>query len=409
MSRIVGRILRVDRQNQQSVIWVANEEGLFGPLLVDISRKVPVPGEVIDLRVSRRGSRRDVVKEWVSLWRPPLSSRWAPGGKGWERLLTDPSGWHFLRARGTVLQALRRFFLRRRFAEVETPILSEYETFDPYIKNARVEMNVRGRAWRGFLQTSPEYEMKMLLVAGAKRIFQFFRAVRSGERSRQHNPEFCLLEWYRVGADYRAIMRDLEGLVRISALAVNGALRIVYRGKTIRLDQNFRITPFFDALHKATGVREKMARTMDGLRRAVGDEVPPFPGERWSDYVMRVFALKVQPKLGQTRPEFVVDYPAELGTMARPRFDRPDLYERVELFIAGTELANGYSELTDKKEQRRRCMAEAKQSGKKLPARFLRALELGLPDCAGCALGVDRLVMILTGAQDIASVWPFAI
>jgi lysyl-tRNA synthetase class 2 len=390
------------------LLWLGNDEGVVGPIRLPIHSTPPVVGTLVELLVRPRGNER-LTAEWVretgaatTTWKEQR-----PPEEGWARLANDPDRWRFLRAKSAVLQALRAYFVRRRFLEVETPILSEYEAFDPHIGNARVSLPLGGAEWRGYLQTSPEYEMKMLIAGGAQRIFQFFRAVRAGENTARHHPEFCLLEWYRVGADYRGIMKDLQGLVRAAARATGHGDAVGYRGMKMQLDGRFRVTSFFEALEHATGVAGKEARTIPGLARAVGKEVPPFASETWADYVTRVFALKVQPKLGAERPEFIVEYPAELGTMARALQGRPDLYERAELFIAGVELANGYSELTDAAEQRRRFEEISRESGKRIPERFLDALELGVGECAGSALGVDRLVMILTGAESISDVIPF--
>lgn len=329
--------------------------------------------------------------------------------EGWERLAEEPERWRYLEAKSAILRAVRNYFFRKGFLEVETPILSEYEGFDPHLKNARVEMPLGGKVWRGFLQTSPEYEMKMLIAGGGRRMFQVFRAVRADERTRWHHPEFSLLEWYRVDGNYRALMKDMEGLVRAAARSVGLNETVEYQGQKISLKGPFRVTPFFEGLCKATGADEKTVRSVEGLAEVVGKRIPPFAGEKWTDYVLRVFALEVQPRLGIPRPEFIVDYPAELGTMARGRADRPDLYERVELFIAGIELANGYTELADEAEQRRRFEEIARETGKRIPEKFLKALKRGIGECAGCALGIDRLVMVLTNARDISEVLPFAI
>jgi lysyl-tRNA synthetase class 2 len=405
---VIGRVLDAEWMGSEGAIYLGNDAGCIGPVYLGAAWSVPPVGAMIELWVAARGEGRLQGERVKVLWEPEANWRGIGSGEGWERLAVDPERWKFLRVRSAVLQALRTYFLRRGFLEVETPILSEYEAFDPHLVNARVMMRLGRSEWQGYLQTSPEYEMKMLMAGGARRIFQFFRAVRADERTNEHNPEFTLLEWYRAGADYRALMKDLEGLVKAAGQASGAMDYLVFRGKRIEMRGRFRVTSFFDALERAIGVGEREAQTVEGLAKAVGREVPPFAGEDWADYVTRVFALKVQPNLGWQGPELIVDYPAALGTMARAKRGRPDLYERVELFIGGVELANGYSELSDAAEQRRRFEEESRKTGKRIPENFLRALEQGIGECAGCALGVDRLVMVLTDAKSISEVMPFA-
>ena len=287
-----------------------------------------------------------------------------------------------LRARMT--RAIRRFFQERDFLEVETPLRIPAPAPESHIDA------VASGEW--FLHTSPELCMKRLLAAGFPRIFQLCKCFRAGERGDRHLPEFTILEWYRGGTDYLTLMDDCEALVREAAADLGSGSTLLWQGRAIRLDGPWeRIT-----------VREAFARyttttAAEALRTDRFDEI---------------LTAEVEPRLGAGRPVFLYEYPAELGALARVKEGDPGIAERFELYIAGMEMANAFSELTDPLEQRRRFAAadrDRRRSGKlpyPMPEPFLSALPQ-MPPSAGIALGVDRLAMLFADKRRIDEVVAF--
>ena len=285
-----------------------------------------------------------------------------------------------LEARARIVQTIRAFFIAEGFLEVETPQRIPVNAPELHIDA------VRSGAWS--LHTSPELCMKRLLAAGYPRIFQICRVWREAERGERHLPEFTLLEWYRTDADYLTLMDDCEALLRF--LVPAGVLQV--QGGEIALAGPWERITLADAF-------AAYASLPLGEALAAG---------RFDE----ILTSEVEPRLGQERPTFLYDYPAELAALARRKADAPEIAERFELYIAGIEVANAFSELTDPEEQRQRFLAEeaARQvQGKTplpLPEKFLAEL-VNLPTSAGIALGVDRLVMLVTGARTIDAVVAF--
>jgi lysyl-tRNA synthetase class 2 len=285
-----------------------------------------------------------------------------------------------LEERARIIQTIRAFFVERGYLEVETPHRIPCNAPEFHIDA------VTSGEW--FLHTSPELCMKRLLAAGYPRLFQICRVWRGGERGGRHLPEFTMLEWYRAGVDYEALMEECEELLR--TLAPQGSLS--WRGEVIRL------TPPWERLT----VAEAFAR-----HASVSPE-KAFAADRFD----QVLALEVEPHLGRERPTFLCEYPSELAALARRKPGNPAVAERFELYIAGVELANAFSELTDPVEQRERFVrdeAARRAAGKTpypSPEKFLTELAT-LPQAAGIALGLDRLVMLLSGAASIDDVVAF--
>lgn len=286
-----------------------------------------------------------------------------------DRLLTVLHQRHELR------QALRGHLLDHGFLEVETPVRVPAPALEDYVD----AIPAHG-AW---LRTSPELHMKRLLAAGADRIFQLGPCFRLGEHGRRHRSEFTMLEFYQARVDYRELLRFTEGLVRHAATALN---------RPLAAPGPWEILTVHDAFARHAGTTPELALAQDRFER--------------------VLVEAVEPHLGATVPTFLIDYPAALGALARLKPGQPHLAERWELYVRGIELANAFSELTDPDEQRRRFMATAelrRRDGREvypLDEAFLATLAR-MPPAAGCALGVDRLLMVLTGATDIAAVLPF--
>lgn len=320
----------------------------------------------------------------------PNRPDWAP--------LTGPGA---LQRRAELLRRLRAFFDQRGVLEVETPLLGRFTNPDP----ALASLPVLGDGWgegRGpshFLQTSPEFAMKRLLAAGSGAIYQVCKAFRGGERGRRHNPEFSLLEWYRPGFDYHQLMDEVAALVRTLADDAHLAEeRLTYGALFGRIG----VDP-----HHAEPAELRAVAQAQGIGGAGGLDLPR---DGWLDLLL---THCLEPALGRGRLSFVYDYPEGQAALARLREGPPPVAERFELYWEGMELANGFQELTDAAEQRQRFSREQAQrqaEGADAPAlddRFLAALASGLPECAGVALGLDRLLMVLAGATHIDQVLPF--
>ncbi len=307
-----------------------------------------------------------------------------------------------LRQRANILAAIRGFFAEREVLEVDTPCLASAGATDPNVPSFYVACGgpgapPEGRLW---LQSSPEHAMKRLLAAGAGPIYQITHAFRAGERGRLHNPEFALLEWYRPGWEQHALMDEVADLCRY-LLGDCAVERLTYR-------QVFRAHIGMDPLEAPRQALEASAGGL-GFGRAA---LRTLDRDGLLDLLL---SHRVVPALGSGRLTFVYDFPASQAALARLRPDDPRVAERFELFNNGVELANGYHELTDASEQRRRFERERATRahlGLPLPdadARLLAAMEAGLPPCAGVALGLDRLVMRVCGVRHIDEVIAFPI
>ncbi len=322
------------------------------------------------------------------------------------------------RARARLQGALRAHLSSRGFDEVETPCLVPAPGMEPHIQACEAPFGPEGGGaprplW---LHSSPEYAMKRLLAEGFERIFQLARVFRNGEVSATHNPEFTMLEMYRAGTDHRGIMADLEAAVEAGARALHptGGTRCGAPGRVVDWAAPFDRLRVADAF-AAVGVDlEGCGEDGDRLRRAArarGIDAGP-DGEGFDDAFFRIFLHAIEPGLGRERPVYLTDWPASMAALARVREDDPRWADRFELYAAGLELANGFSELNDAAEQRRRLVAERDlrvrlgRPAYPLDERFLEAVGR-MPDAGGVALGVDRLLLLLTGAGAIEDVLLF--
>ncbi len=323
-----------------------------------------------------------------------------------------------LMARGRILAAVRDFFAGRGYVEVETPALQASPGLEPHLKAfATVLHDPRdGGARPHYLHTSPEFAMKKLVAGGMQRIWQLAHVFRDGERSATHHPEFAMLEWYRAGATYRDLMDECEALLRaVQEAAGRAALR--WRGHSADPRLPWQRLTVAEAFARHAGI-DLLATADDPARPAAAPlaaeaariGIPPHPGDDWETLVFRIFLERIEPCLGIGAPTILYDYPLAMAALSRPKPDDRRLAERFELYVCGLELANAFGELTDAAEQRRRFAADQakKQAlyGETYPIDedFLAALDHGLPDCAGIALGFDRLVMLAVGAAHIEDV-----
>jgi lysyl-tRNA synthetase class 2 len=289
-----------------------------------------------------------------------------------------------LHLRAAIIQAARIFFIKRQYLEVDTPIRIPAPAPEAHIDAVASE--------DCFLQTSPELCMKQLVAAGYSRIFQICKCFRNKERGRQHLPELTMLEWYKAGGNYADLMDDCQELIGYIAEQTTGNNSLSYQGQTIHLDPPW--------------TRMSVDET---FRRYANMEVKEALAKDWFEEVM---VNEIEPNLGATRPLFLFDYPASLGALARLKPENRLVAERFELYIAGIELCNGFSELTDPVEQRMRFESEQKirKSLHKpvypMPQNFLTSLS-DMPDACGNALGLDRLVMLFADSAEIDDVVAF--
>lgn len=305
-----------------------------------------------------------------------------------------------LRLRADLLQRTRQFFAERGLLEVETPALSMAAATDLHIDSLVAQS--AGGELRGWLHTSPEFPMKRLLAAGAGDIWQIARVFRSGEAGRRHNPEFTLIEWYRVGWDADRLMDEVGELLR--ALAAG----LLEPGEERRLS-------YREAFRRHAGLDPFTAAGPDiaAALAARGVAVPAGLAADRDACLDLALAALVEPGLDPSRPTFIYDFPASHAALARIRPGDPPVAERFELFFGGMEIANGFHELLDPVEQAARFSADLGARRARdlaeppMDRRLLDALAHGLPDCAGVALGFDRLVMALAGASHIDEVLAF--
>jgi lysyl-tRNA synthetase class 2 len=298
-----------------------------------------------------------------------------------------------LRRRAQILAQLRAYFAAGQVLEVETPQLCPATVSDPHLHSMAV-------AGHGYLQTSPEYAMKRLLAAGSGSIYQIARVFRADETGRRHNPEFTMLEWYRVGFTLDQLIDDVAAIARL-ALGELASVRYRYRELFRRYLDLDPLTCHLSEL--AAAARRHIDIAFDDADR-----------DTWLELLM---SQVIEPRLGSAELSFVIDYPPSQAALARLRVDADGqpVAARFELYYRGVELANGYHELLDASEQSARFAADLRErEALGLPAipldtKLLAALEHGLPDCSGVALGFDRLVMLAVGANALPEVMAFPV
>ncbi|XSG85559.1 MAG: EF-P lysine aminoacylase EpmA [Methylohalobius sp. ZOD2] len=302
--------------------------------------------------------------------------------------------WRVLQRRAAMLDEIRAFFRRAGVLEVETPQLWFTTALDPHLSSIATDTGGL------YLQTSPEFAMKRLLAAGSGSIYQICKAFRRGEAGRWHNPEFTLLEWYRVGFDLPRLMEEVAGLLdELLGDAIGGRQ---YHAYAALFEAHIGVSweaPLvrFERRAEALGLPE--AAALCGEDRTL-----------WLDFL---FSHVIQPRLPRRTLVFVHDYPAPLAALARLKPEDPRVAERFEVFVDGIELANGYRELTDPVEQRSRFevdLSHRRRAGLSLPPLdddLLAALESGLPDCSGVAMGIDRVLMLALGLTALNEVLTF--
>lgn len=336
----------------------------------------------------------------------PPSPWWEPG----RHLDRRP----FLQARGAITRATRDWFEEQGFTEVETGILQVSPGNETHLHAPRTELtDAGGGRLARYLRTSPEFACKKLLAAGEEKIFELAKVFRDRERGDLHLPEFTMLEWYRANASYEAVIADCIVVIAHAAQAA-GTKQFAFRGKTTdpfaepemltvaAAFEKFASVDLLATIAHGHGVRAALAAAVAGKVRIADDDT-------WSDIFSKVLVEYIEPHLGQGQLTVLFDYPAPEAALARIRQHDPRVAERFEVYACGVELANGFGELTDANEQRRR-FAESmdekqRRYGERYPLdeEFLEAVA-NMPDASGIALGFDRLVMLAAGATRIDQV-----
>ncbi|OIO12890.1 EF-P lysine aminoacylase GenX [Candidatus Gottesmanbacteria bacterium CG11_big_fil_rev_8_21_14_0_20_37_11] len=356
--------------------------------------------------------------------------------KAWQRLIGNKKLWDKFFLREKIIQAIRFFFIKNKFHEVETPLLvpwvipeSYLDVFETHLKD-RNKRNIR----KMYLTTSPEAYIKKLLVAGIGNCFEITKSFRNSETgSNLHNPEFTILEWYRIDADYFKILRDCENLI----LHLNHIVRknrglspsnyIQYQGKFIDLKPPWKKISVSEAMSKyakisfADTIYKNKSKTADIFNNQKILKIAEKKGynvketDTWEALFNQIFLNEIEPCLATLEePVVVYDYPLPVSALARRKPENPYLSERFELYIGGLELGDCYGELTDYNEQKRRFREEAekikleKSIKINIDINFIEALKIGLPRCSGIAVGIDRLVMLFLDTNNISDTLIFS-
>jgi lysyl-tRNA synthetase class 2 len=306
-----------------------------------------------------------------------------------------------LKTKARLLSKLRDFFAEKDILEVQTPVLSHAGNTEPSIETFVTQQN-KNSTQPSFLNTSPEFAMKRLLAAGCGSIYQIAPVFRQEEQGKKHNPEFTLLEWYRIDFDHHALMGEVNALLRF---VTDGFLKL----------ERSQFYSYQDAMLKFADV-DPFNASNEALEAATvkgGVDVVGMDDASRDDWLDLLMSHVVEKNLPLNCPVFIYDYPASQAALAKIRKGSPDVAERFELYVNGMELANGFHELSDANEQAERFKKEQAQRKElnlqSIPADYhlIAALEHGLPECAGVAIGLDRLLMVLTGAEHINEVLTF--
>jgi lysyl-tRNA synthetase, class II len=424
--RVAGRLLArrghgkasfLDLRDGSGQIQVHAREDLIGDsyddlIHLDLGDFVGVEGTVF---ATKRGELSIRAESWTllakSLRPPPEKFHGLEDTETRYRqreldLIANEETRELFQARGRVIAGVRRWFDAHSFVEVETPVLQPLyggALARPFITHH----NALDRDL--YLRIATELYLKRLVVGGIDRVYELGKDFRNEGISHKHNPEFTMLEWYEAYADYQDIARELEELVSTVAQEVLGTTTIERDGKTIDLTPPWRRITLQDAIKEWTGIDVLEHPSREQLAEAMGSK--PDPEEGWGKLVDGLLSKQVEPSLVQ--PTFVVDYPVELSPFAKGHRSADGLVERWEAFVGGIEIANSFTELNDPDEQRRRFEQQRQESERgdeetqPYDEAFIEALEHGMPPTGGAGLGIDRLVMLMTGARSLREVLLF--
>jgi elongation factor P--(R)-beta-lysine ligase len=328
-----------------------------------------------------------------------------------ERYKTDEKYRRNIGIRQKVMESIRDFFASEGFTEAEPPMLVRSPGMEPNLSPFKTRIfDEKGRASDGFLITSPEYSCKKMLAAGLRKVYSLGKSFRNGEEfGGTHNPEFTMLEWYRAGEDYTKAMGEIQQLVDHCRVAVGAPAIVDFRGKKINLAKPWRRVSMKE-LFSEVGIDLDSCLTRETMAEAAkrkGYDI--FPGDTFDDCFFKIFLTEIEPKVTSGDPVIIYDYPIQMTALSKPKEDDPRYAERFEAYAGGIELCNAFSELTDSSVARARLDEEHQERlrlGKDdypLDEDFIASLA-DMPPATGNALGVDRLVMLLTGAESIDDV-----
>lgn len=332
------------------------------------------------------------------------------------KMIIDLRKKDILDLRMEIIKKIRMFFWNEGFVEADTPELVMSPGMEPYLDVFKTRFfadpNKKEAGHDMYLITSPEYAMKKLLVGGYEKIFQIAKSFRNKETSSSlHNPEFAMLEWYRAYASYLEIMDDTERLIKFLAQEILGQERLNFNGRKIDLSGSWTRMKVKDAFLKIAGVPYEDFEDTAKLKRYA--QIKGYNVDRsatYEDAFFIIFMNEIEPKLGLDKPVILYEYPASMAALSKKCEGDPKYAERFEVYIAGMELCNAFTELNDPEEQLLRLESERKERQKmgkddyEVDQRFIRALNFGMPPSGGNALGVDRLVMLLTDTANIQDV-----
>ncbi|MBG0755663.1 elongation factor P--(R)-beta-lysine ligase [Vibrio cidicii] len=305
-----------------------------------------------------------------------------------------------LRQRAALIARIRQFFAQRNVLEVDTPAMSHATVTDVHLHTFQTQFVGPGYAQGSqlFLMTSPEFHMKRLLAAGSGCIYQLGKAFRNEENGRYHNPEFTMLEWYRVGFDHHQLMDEMDDLLQL-VLQCGAAERMTYQQAFLTV---LGVCPLEGTMAELKNVAARLG--LSDIAEAEEDR---------DTLLQLLFSIGVEAKIGQQVPAFVYDFPASQAALAKINPNDPRVADRFEVYFKGIELANGFHELDNAQEQLRRFeqdnhkRVEMGLAEQPIDYHLIAALQSGLPECAGVALGVDRLIMLALGCDHIDQVTAF--
>ena len=327
----------------------------------------------------------------------------------WQELKNNPRLKKIYDDRIKIIKLIREFFWSHDFVETDTPVAIKLAGQEPYLNPLPLNIHdPRGQQADFYLRTSPEYALKKLLAAGYEKIFEIGKCFRDFESfGGNHNTEFTMIEWYRSPGKYQDIMDDTENLFKFVGKNL-GVKEIKYKDKEIKFLETWDRMSMKEVWQKFIGVNLDEYLELGKLRelaKARGYDAQE--SDAYEDLFFKIFLNEIEPHLGKEKPVFVYDYPARMSSLSRLCGYDNRYAERFELYIGGLELANAYGELTDAKEQKKRLESDKKlrqELGKTIwpvDPDFISALESGLPPAGGIALGVDRMVLLFTGAKDL--------
>lgn len=336
--------------------------------------------------------------------------------QNWEKIKSNKSEWiDRIKKSNLIVNIIREYFDNKDYLEVYTPIVVKHSGMEPYLDPFKTKLKtVAGENHDAFLITSPEYSMKKLLAGGLEAIYQITPCFRNVENlGGRHNPEFQMLEWYHINADYKFIMQEMGELLQKISLKLFGSLEFKYQNKKIDLN-NIEYITVQEAMLKYAKVNIDEVWGIKEIEKIVlekGYDVSEL--KEWDDYFFLIFLNEVEPKLGQGKLTFLYDYPVSMAALAKVKKDNPNYAERFEAYIDGLELANGFSELLDGDEQLLRLKEEQELRQKlgkekiEIDKDFIKALNMEIPASGGVALGISRLQMLFLDLDDINDILLF--